>query len=60
MIMPFGKYNEWELKDIPSSYLKWFYENIDPVSERITDLIEACRLEYERREDEDDHFEDYE
>ncbi len=36
-IMPFGKYKDERLKDVPASYLKWFFdENHDKYKGTIT------------------------
>ena len=30
MKLPFGKYKNEDIEDVPSYYLEWFLENIDP------------------------------
>lgn len=49
MKMPFGKYKDEDLTDIPIDYLKWTEENLDFLKE---DLRKAINHEIERREGE--------
>lgn len=58
MIMTFGKFQGYEIEDIPSSYLFWFAENIDPKNKHVEELIKACDSEYWYRDKYDCHFEE--
>ena len=53
VIMSFGKHEGKSLEDVPSSYLKWFFENVEDQDE----LVEACYEEWQFREKFDEHFE---
>lgn len=41
--MPFGKYKGCELKDVPSQYYEWFFENMDLSKEFIRSVKEYWR-----------------
>lgn len=49
MKMLFGKYRGEDIEDIPTDYLRWFAENINPISEEIEKLIKACDDELQFR-----------
>lgn len=56
MYMPFGKYKGQDVEDVPSPYLRWFCENIEPDSSSMEDLIEICEEEYNFREKHNCHI----
>lgn len=49
--MPFGKYKNEYLQDIPSGYIRWLAENCD--DDHIATMADE---EYSRRTDEGEHF----
>lgn len=51
MIMPWGRYQNTDLEDIPSSYLRWLSENCDD-----DEICQAADEEYQWREDNKGHF----
>lgn len=57
-LMPFGKYRGEDIEDVPSSYLLWFCENIEPDSPALESIIKKCDDEWNWREKNDQHFED--
>lgn len=56
--MPFGKYKGIPIEDVPSHYLYWFINNIDPDNGALESIINKCDEEYNWREETDNHFED--
>jgi uncharacterized protein (DUF3820 family) len=52
MIMPFGKYEDKDLEDIPSDYLKWIIDKV----KNDDNLVEAADEEYTFREKWKTHF----
>ena len=58
MKMPYGKFKDCEIEDLPSGYLRWIAENWTedtPKNERICTVAD---LEYQEREKTGTHFED--
>ena len=53
MIMPWGKYVNKDIEDLPSSYLKWLAENCDD-----DEIAEAADEEYRWRETHNQHLRD--
>ena len=53
MVMPFGKYRNRKIEDIPSSYLKWLAEEAED-----DDISDAADEEYRWRSDHDAHWEE--
>ena len=43
--MPFGQYKGWDIEDVPSKYLEWFLENIDPETDNLADICRDIRDE---------------
>jgi hypothetical protein len=39
MLMPFGKYRGWELRDIPNSYLLWVLDTCDNIGPTLREAI---------------------
>lgn len=58
MKMPFGKYRNDDIEDIPSEYLLWFAQNIKPDNKNIEMLVKACDDEWQFREKNNCHIED--
>ena len=56
MIMPFGKYKNQDIELIPSDYLRWIIDNIQPDSDKEDNLINACEKELDFRDKYRDHF----
>lgn len=54
--MPFGKYKNQDIEIIPSNYLRWVIDNIQPDNSSMEDLIEACDKEWSFRDKYRDHF----
>lgn len=57
MKMPFGKFKNCDIEEIPSSYLNWIMENLEIKSERDEKLLLACEEEYFWRKKFNCHFE---
>lgn len=57
MQMPFGKFKNCDIEEIPSSYLNWIMENLEIKSERDEKLLLACEEEYFWRKKFNCHFE---
>ena len=51
MKMPWGKFKDEEIEDIPSGYLKWLAINCED-----DDICEAADQEYRWRTDNGEHF----
>ena len=50
--MPFGKYKDMEMEDVPASYLIWLLENnkcSKPVKEYIEENLETLELEIKQK-----------
>jgi hypothetical protein len=43
--MPFGKHAGETIEELPSTYLRWMFENLDDA-----ELVEAAETEYDWRE----------
>lgn len=43
--LPFGQYKDWDIEDVPSKYLEWFLENIDPETDNLADICRDIRDE---------------
>jgi len=43
MIMPFGKYRNKDLEEIPSDYLWWIAENVDDNEELVSEVEDELR-----------------
>lgn len=56
MRMPFGKYAGEDIEDVPSKYLKWFLENIDPETTFLESIVEEVDKEYKWREKYNEHI----
>lgn len=54
MKMPFGKYVNKDMEDIPSSYLRWLIDDLD--EQKNADLIEAADEELAFRDAHGGHF----
>jgi len=51
MKMQYGKYKDYEIKDIPSDYLKWMKDSFSD-----DELRDEAKEEYNLREDTKEHF----
>lgn len=49
MRMPFGKYKGYQLADIPTEYLTWCVENIDPENEFMDNVLDEIESELDER-----------
>lgn len=45
--IPFGKYKRVPIEDVPTSYLAWVIDNLDP--NKNANVYELCEAEYIRR-----------
>ncbi len=62
MRMPFGKYKDQEIYNIPSGYLKWVLENIpnqDILSEVRKALLDRMLLQFEYQDEEQEDIAEY-
>ena len=58
MLMPYGKFKNKPIEELPSSYLKWLAENIYDEYKKEDSLCLAADKEYSYREKTECHFED--
>ena len=50
-IMPYGKYKNWKIRDIPTEYLLWAILNLDENSHLVVkNVLEALAAEMARRD----------
>lgn len=50
MIMPYGKFKDKQIHELPSPYLKWLAENIDENNKQNTAICQAADEEWQFRE----------
>ena len=53
MTVPFGKYKDKTIEEIPSGYLRWMRDNLEE-----DDLVQAADDELQHRTDHNVHFEE--